>query len=105
MTITIGELGAEPAGEPQGGVGALHTAKGNLPLRRLAIDADVTGMSFRAVMTQEFHNDHSESIEATYIFPLPDRAATTSMVFTAADRTVTAQLKERARARREYDEA
>src|SRR5262249_27768151 len=46
-----------------------------------------------------------EPIEATYIFPLPDRAAVTHFRMEVAGRVVEGVLKERGEARREYDQA
>jgi Uncharacterized protein containing a von Willebrand factor type A (vWA) domain len=91
--------------EAERGLGALRTDRGNLPLESIDVRARLTGLVSRIELTQGFVNPHDEPLEATYIFPLPDRAAVTAMTLTAADRTVTAQLKERAEARAEYDRA
>jgi Ca-activated chloride channel family protein len=87
------------------GLGALQTERGNLPLHSIDAKARITGLVASTVLTQGFHNPHDVPLEATYIFPLPDRAAVTAMTLVAADRTVTAQLKERGEARKAYDEA
>ena len=44
-------------------------------------------------------------LEATYVFPLPDRGAVTRMRMTADGRVVEAELREREAARQAYDEA
>jgi Ca-activated chloride channel homolog len=87
------------------GLGALTTERGNLPLESIAAAASITGLVGRTVLTQGFVNPHDVALEATYIFPLPDRAAVTAMRMTADGRVVDAELKERAEARREYDQA
>ncbi|SEQ90755.1 Ca-activated chloride channel family protein [Lentzea xinjiangensis] len=87
------------------GLGALRTERGNLPLERLDVRAVVTGLVGRVVLTTGFVNSHDTALEATYVFPLPDRAAVTGMRMTAGGRTVEAELKERAEARQSYDEA
>ncbi|NKE64055.1 VWA domain-containing protein, partial [Lentzea sp. PSKA42] len=87
------------------GVGALRTERGNLPLERLDVRAAITGLVGRVVLTTGFVNSHDTALEATYVFPLPDRAAVTGMKMTAGDRTVEAELRERAEARQAYDEA
>jgi Ca-activated chloride channel family protein len=105
MTIIVHEIGDDlPVVEP-GGTGCLRTDRGNLPLRRLDVRAAVTGLIARTDLVQGFHNPHDVPLEATYVFPLPDRAAVTAMTLTAANRTVVAELHERARARQAYDEA
>jgi Ca-activated chloride channel homolog len=91
--------------DPDGGAGALRTAAGNLPLRRLEVRAHLVGLTSRVVLAQRFVNPHAEPLEATYVFPLPDRGAVTALRMTAADRTVVADLCEREQARRAYDEA
>ena len=47
----------------------------------------------------------SEALEATYIFPLPDRAAVTAFRMEVAGRIVEGDLKERGEAREEYEKA
>ena len=87
------------------GLGALRTERGNLPLERIDVQATITGLVARTVLTQDFHNPHDVPLEATYIFPLPDRAAVTGLRMTADGRTVDAELRERAEARAAYDAA
>ncbi|MFC3897441.1 VIT domain-containing protein [Lentzea rhizosphaerae] len=87
------------------GVGALRTDRGNLPLERLDVRATITGLIGRVVLTTGFVNTHETALEATYVFPLPDRAAVTGMKMTAGDRVVEAELQERAAARQAYDDA
>src|SRR3954453_11567730 len=87
------------------GLGCLRTARGNLPLDRLDVRAAVTGLVSRVELTQDFLNVHDEPLEATYVFPLPDRAAVTGMRMTAAGRVVEAELQERGAARETYDRA
>ena len=69
---------ADPAhdGDEESGFGCLQTARGGLPLQRLAVDGRITGLLYRLTVTQTFVNVHAEPLEATYIFPLPARAHT-----------------------------
>jgi len=87
------------------GLGALRTLKGNLPLDRLDVRADITGLVVKVELTQEFVNVFDQPLEATYVFPLPDRAAVTGMKMTADGRVVEAELQERGAAREAYDTA
>jgi Ca-activated chloride channel family protein len=109
MTVSVTPMGPAELGRirilPDTGFGALRTDRGNLPLDRLDVRATVTGLVARTVVTAEFVNVHDTALEATYVFPLPDRAAVTGMTMTADDRTVEAELKERAAAREAYDRA
>jgi Ca-activated chloride channel homolog len=96
---TIAETGVEA------GLGSMLTSRGNLPLDRIDLRADIVGLTSHIELTQEFVNVHSEPLEATYIFPLPDRAAVTAARMIAADRTIEAELQERSAARATYDRA
>jgi Ca-activated chloride channel family protein len=87
------------------GLGTLLTDRGNLPLDRLDVRASISGLLVRTELTTEFVNTHDTALEATYVFPMPDRAAVTGMTMTAADRVVTAELHERGAARERYDQA
>jgi Ca-activated chloride channel homolog len=89
----------------ESGFGALVTPTGALPLVALAVHARLEGLLADVVVTQTFTNSHREPLEATYIFPLPDRSAVTGFHMTVGGRLVDGVLKERAEARREYDEA
>ncbi len=104
MTI-IEPLRDIPVRHDDGGLGALRTDRGNLPLHRLDVRATLTGLVAGVEVTQGFRNPHDVPLEATYVFPLPDRAALTGMRMTAGDRVVEGVLRERGAARREYDDA
>ena len=100
------ELGLMSAWDDQDrGFGALRCEQGCLPLRALEVHATLTGLVARTVVRQRFVNTYSGPIEATYIFPLPSRAAVTHFALRVAGRLVEGQLKERGQARQEYDHA
>ena len=109
MTVHIAPLpDGAPSGtplRPDAGLGALTTGRGNLPLDTVECSAAVTGLSAGIEVVQGFRNPFDVPLEATYVFPLPDRAAVTAMRMTAADRTIEGTLKERGRAREDYDAA
>ncbi|MCO8271302.1 VIT domain-containing protein [Actinoplanes sp. TRM 88003] len=90
---------------PDAGFGMLRTDRGALPLDRLDVRARISGLIARTVLQTEFVNVHDVALEATYVFPLPDRAAVTGMTMTADERTITAELQERGQAREAYDQA
>lgn len=97
--------GAPPRPTEDDGVGCLHTGRGNLPLELIDVRAAITGLASSIQLTQGFRNPHDEPLEATYIFPLPPRAAVTALRMEADGRVVEGVLKERAEAREEYDQA
>jgi Ca-activated chloride channel family protein len=102
----MGDLAA-PATEPQpgAGLGTLATSRGNLPLEALDIRAVIAGTTAGVELAQGFRNPFDVALEATYIFPLPDRAAVTAMRMEAGEHVVEAVLKERGQARTDYDMA
>ena len=105
MTTDIALLDAGEQDEPEAGLGALATSQGNLPLEAVDVRAAIAGTSASVELTQGFRNPFGVPLEATYIFPLPDRAAVTAMRMEADGHVVEGVLKERSRAREDYDEA
>jgi Ca-activated chloride channel family protein len=105
MTTEIAPLEGVHDTEPDAGLGALATSRGNLPLDAVDVRAAIAGTLARVELTQEFRNPFDVPLEATYIFPLPDRAAVTGMRMECAGHVVEGELRERSRARDEYDQA
>ncbi|MQY10436.1 hypothetical protein SRB5_05440 [Streptomyces sp. RB5] len=106
MTLSITPLApGEGAPLPDAGLGALCTDRGNLPLESLGVRARITGLTAGVEITQGFRNAYDLPLEATYIFPLPPRAAVTAFRMEADDRVIEGQLKERGQARADYDTA
>jgi Ca-activated chloride channel family protein len=85
--------------------GVLDTARGALPLVAMNLDARVTGLLAALELEQTFVNSTGVPIEATYIFPLPDRAAVTRFRMEVAGRVVEGVVEERGAAREHYDRA
>ncbi|HWG46334.1 MAG TPA: VIT domain-containing protein [Gemmataceae bacterium] len=94
-----------PETDTEAGFGALNTERGCLPLKALDVQARIDGLIVQLALTQTFVNTHAEALEATYIFPLPDRAAVTRFRLEVAGRIIEGDLKERGAARQEYDQA
>ncbi|MER6577012.1 VIT domain-containing protein [Nonomuraea sp. NPDC001023] len=90
---------------PDAGFGALLTERGNLPLDSVDVRADIAGLVAGVEVEQGFRNPFDVTLEATYVFPLPDRAAVTGFRMEADDRVVEGVLKERGQARADYDQA
>ena len=106
MTVPITPLRPEECRPvPDAGLGALETEKGNLPLESVDVAAHVTGLVAGVEVVQTFRNPFDVSLEATYVFPLPPRAAVTAFRMEADDRVVDGVLKERGQARADYNRA
>ena len=104
-SMTDAEATRVAAADDEVGLGALSTERGNLPLDRIDVRAQITGITSSVELTQDFVNSFDVPLEATYVFPLPDRGAVTRMRMTADGRVVEAELREREAARQAYDKA
>jgi Ca-activated chloride channel homolog len=104
-SMTDAEATCVAAPDDEAGLGALRTERGNLPLDRIDVRAEITGLTSRVEVTQDFVNAFDVPLEASYVFPLPDRGAVTRMQMTADGRVVEAELREREAARQVFDEA
>lgn len=87
------------------GFGALATARGHLPLEAMEVHARAVGLDVQIELRQTFANALAEPIEATYIFPLPDRAAVTRFRLRVGERVTEGVIQERGQARAAYDDA
>ena len=86
-----------------GGLGLLSCPRGALPLTAMDVAARVEGLIANVVVEQTFCNTLTEAIEATYIFPLPDRASVTRFQMQIGERVVEGIIDERERARESYE--
>jgi Ca-activated chloride channel homolog len=104
VTVTITPLKPqEIMPVPDSGLGTLETEKGNLPLESVGVAARLSGLTAVVEVVEEFRNPYDVPLEATYIFPLPPRAAVTAFQMEADGRVVEGMLKERGAAREDYD--
>lgn len=104
QTINVPILQTLPAPSTNG-LGALQTTVGNLPLTRLAVEADVCGVFVQTIVRQTFKNPTKQALEAVYIFPLPDRAGVADFTMRVGNRVIHGVLQEREQARQEYEQA
>ncbi|MBS2034894.1 VWA domain-containing protein [bacterium] len=88
-----------------GSFGSLQTASGILPLQSMSLQGHISGLLYQLKLVQRFYNPYNQPLEATYIFPLPGRAAVSSFVMQTEQRRVIGRLEERGEARRQYQQA
>ncbi len=91
--------------EDDAGFGGLSTERGYLPLAAMDVQTKIAGLVAHTSLRQTFVNAFDAPIEATYIFPLPSRAAVTGFRMEVAGRVVDGVIKERGQARADYDQA
>jgi Ca-activated chloride channel family protein len=88
-----------------GSFGSLQTASGILPLQSMSLEGHISGLLYQLRLVQRFYNPYNQPLEATYIFPLPGRAAVSQFVMQTEQRRVIGRLEERGEARRQYQQA
>ena len=76
-----------------------------LPLKSTDVTVQITGVIADVTVTQVYRNEGQRAIEARYVFPGSTRAAVYGMTVRLADRVITADIREKQRARIEYDAA
>jgi Ca-activated chloride channel family protein len=103
VLMTEDEVAAFGRGE--GGFGVLQSERGALPLAAMDVDARVVGVLASIEVAQTFVNTTGVAIEATYMFPLPDRAAVHRFRMEVNGRVVEGVVEERGQARAQYDAA
>ncbi|MEE8310986.1 MAG: marine proteobacterial sortase target protein [Candidatus Binatia bacterium] len=69
------------------------------------VTIDVSGLVARTTVTQRFYNPTDGWLEGIYVFPLPDGSAVDGLRMQVGDRQVEGRIREKVRARREYDRA
>ena len=78
------------------------------PTLKTDVRIAVTGLIARATVTQEFTNpslDKDAWAEGIYVFPLPETAAVDHLRMTVGERIIEGQIKERAEAKKIYEQA
>ncbi|MEG4294115.1 VIT domain-containing protein [Microcoleus sp. C2C3] len=75
------------------------------PLKQTEVKAKIAGNISRVEVVQKFENPFPESLEAVYVFPLPDEAAVDDMEIKIGSRTIKADIKLREEALEIYEQA
>ncbi|CAF0794617.1 unnamed protein product [Adineta ricciae] len=74
-----------------------------VPLRSVSVEATINAFAADVTLTQTFVNRGKESIETIYVFPIEENAAVYSFTAQINNKTITAVLKEKAKAEKEYN--
>ena len=69
------------------------------------IELQVSGMTVRATLRQQFRNDGAEWVEGIYVFPLSDTAAVDRMRMRVGERVIEGEVQEKEKARANYEAA
>jgi len=85
--------------------GLFTTKAAPIPLAGVSIEAELSSLCARVVITQRYVNRESTPIEAVYLFPLDDAAAVCGFEALIDGTLVVGEVKEREAAFTTYDEA
>jgi Ca-activated chloride channel family protein len=117
MVVVLGVARLAPGAPGQSEVAATQTLSpyfviengdpelDQLPVKRTAAEVTITGVIAHVTLTQTYANAGERPINATYVFPASTRAAVHGMRMTIGPHVITAQIRERQRAQREFEEA
>ncbi len=75
------------------------------PLQSTDVEVTISGMIANVEVRQVYQNRGKETIEAIYIFPGGTRAAVHGLTLKIGDRSIEAEISERKKAKRKYEEA
>jgi Ca-activated chloride channel family protein len=81
------------------------TAVDNFPLKETNVSVNINGVIAGVTVTQVYANNGKRPINARYVFPASTRASVHGMRMTVGNRVVTARIKEREAAKREFEQA
>ncbi|MEQ9545509.1 MAG: marine proteobacterial sortase target protein [Marinobacter sp.] len=93
------------------GAGAFHfvdsAGQWQEPATLLTTDYRVTvsGLIADTRLRQSFENTSQQWREGVFVFPLPENASVYGLTMTAGERVIVGEIKERAEAKRQYDQA
>jgi Ca-activated chloride channel homolog len=76
-----------------------------LPLKDTHVDIAVSGVIADVKVVQTYSNEGSRPINATYVFPASTRAAVYGMRMRIGDNVIVAKIKEREKAKQEFETA
>jgi Ca-activated chloride channel family protein len=76
-----------------------------LPLKDTKVEIDVSGVIADVKVVQTYRNEGSRPINASYVFPASTRAAVYSMRMRIGEQVIVAKIKEREKARQDFDRA
>jgi Ca-activated chloride channel family protein len=76
-----------------------------LPLKSTSVEVNIAGVIADVKVRQVYKNEGKTTLEAIYVFPPSTRAAVYGMKMKIGLRTITAEIRERKQARKEYERA
>jgi Ca-activated chloride channel homolog len=100
-----GDTEAAPAEGPYFHIASDDPSLDRLPLKSTRVEARIAGTVADVRVTQIYRNEGSRTIEARYVFPGSTQSAVHGMTVRIGDRVLAANIREKQRARMEYEAA
>ena len=82
-----------------------HPETDQLPLKSTSASVNIVGVIADVTIRQEYANTGENTLEAIYTFPLSTKAAVYAMKMKIGERVIVAKIKEKEKARKEYEKA
>jgi Ca-activated chloride channel family protein len=107
--VPIGAAAQEAPGNADPGTGALLARMNGvlvpIPVVSMEVTLSISGPIVRGRLIQSFENPTEETLEAEYVFPLPEGAAVDGLTLQVGDETFIGEIQEKEEARRTYANA
>ena len=82
-----------------------HPETDQLPLKSTSASVNIVGVIADVTIRQEYANTGKNTLEAIYTFPLSTKAAVYALKMKIGKRVIVAKIKEKEKARKEYEKA
>ncbi|HEX4826421.1 MAG TPA: VIT domain-containing protein [Candidatus Polarisedimenticolaceae bacterium] len=76
-----------------------------MPLARMEVALDVSGPIVRGHLRQTFQNPTAETLDAVYVFPLPEGAAVDAVTLVVGGRRYKGEIQEKEEAKKTFEQA
>ncbi|MCI5054660.1 MAG: VIT and VWA domain-containing protein, partial [Flavobacteriales bacterium] len=76
-----------------------------LDLSSTKVDAKIVGVIADVTITQTYKNSGEEDVDASYLFPGSSKSAVYGMIMKVGDKTIKAKIKEKEKAKEEFEKA
>lgn len=95
----------EKTGSPYFFVKSSNPGVDKLPLKSTVVDVTISGVIANVTVKQVYCNEGKKPLEAIYVFPASTKAAVYAMQMTIGNRVLLANVYEKTKARKKYEQA
>ena len=105
LPVEAADTSAQPAEGPYFHVKSDDPSIDALPLKGTTVEVRIAGVIADVTVTQHYRNEGQRPIEARYVFPGSTKSAVHAMQVRLGERVITAQIREKQKARLEFETA